>query len=243
MRDYIASLRLLLTHNPKRIFPALAEPLQALRDISRDPQFRWEISLHGNRSTSAIAVQRDYLRAVRELCDLDSSERKHLVADWETVLDDLETDFMRCRNRLDWPAKFALIREFQCQQNLGEDDPWLQSLDLEYHRLDRVEGLYYGLEEAGAMLGVPDANAVREAISEPPKTTRAYVRGKCIQKFSSAIISAQWDHVTLQGEKGPIRISLLDLFSPEQIARVAALIDAAQTPDDLNFLDASFLRD
>ena len=30
---------------------------------------------------------------------------------------------MRCRNRLDWVAKLALVREFQAAQNLAPDDP------------------------------------------------------------------------------------------------------------------------
>lgn len=140
---------------------------------------------------------------------------------------------MRCRDRLDWVAKLALIREFQATQHLNADDPWLQSLDLEYHRLDREHGLYYALEQAGSILGVPDEAAVRRAISEPPRTTRAYIRGRCIQKFSAAVISAQWDHITLQGANGPLKISLLDVFTQDQVTAFAKVVDAAKSPDDL----------
>jgi proteasome accessory factor A len=59
------------------------------------------------------------------------------------------------------------------------------------------------------------------------------VRGKCIQKFADDVISAQWDHITLQGSDGPIRISLLDLFAPEEILQYVRAVDAARTPDDL----------
>jgi hypothetical protein len=109
----------------------------------------------------------------------------------------------------------------------------LQSLDLEYHRLDRDEGLYYALEQAGQIQGVPEEGLVRRAISEPPRTTRAYVRGRCIQKFSQFVVSAQWDHVTLQGTNGPLKISLLNVFTPEELAAYAKVVDAAKTPDDL----------
>jgi hypothetical protein len=37
---------------------------------------------------------------------------EELVADWEAVLNDLESDYTRCRNRLDWVAKLQLVREF-----------------------------------------------------------------------------------------------------------------------------------
>jgi Pup amidohydrolase len=221
-----------LVRDPKRVFPKLADPLAALFGISRDRQFRWEITLEGDKPATALEVQRAYLRAVKEVCDLSQIEKAQLVADWESVLNDLETDYRRCRDRLDWVAKLALVREFQAAQNLSDDDPWLRSFDLEYHRLDFAEGLYYALEQSGAMRGVPSEAAVRDAIKYPP-FSRAYIRGKCIQKFATFVTSAQWDHITLQGSDGPIKISLLDLFAPEEIVRYAKTINTARSPDDL----------
>ncbi len=224
-----------LVRDPKRVLPKVADPLLALQEISRDVKFRWNVKLDGDVNTTALAIQRTYLQAVRELCDLSNVEKAQLVQEWETVLNDLETDYLRCRDRLDWVAKLALIREFQEAQNLSHDDPWLRSFDLEYHRLDFTEGLYYGLEQSGVMRGVPSEAAVRDAIKHPP-TSRAYVRGKCIQKFANYVTSAQWDHITLQGSTGPIKISLLDLFAPEEIVRYAKIINAARSPDDLRTL-------
>jgi proteasome accessory factor A len=71
---------------------------------------------------------------------------------------------------------------------------------------------------------------------EPPTTTRALVRGKCVQKFSAAVASAQWDHITLQADGEMIKISLLDLFAPEEISRYGSVIDGARTPEDLRAL-------
>ncbi|MEO6183112.1 MAG: proteasome accessory factor PafA2 family protein [Verrucomicrobiota bacterium] len=225
-----------LTRFPKRVYPILGDPLGALPAISRDPKFRWELILQNSQVSTAVEVQRKYLQAVRELCDLSDPAKANVVFDWETILDDLENDYTRCRNRLDWVAKLMLIREFQAAQNINDDDPWLRSLDLEYHRLSREEGLYYGLEQSGAFQNIPSEGAVRAAICGPPLTTRALIRGKCVQKFRNAILSAQWDHVTLKGKDGPIKISLLDLFSPTQISHYAQMIDRAQTPEDLREL-------
>lgn len=221
--------------DPKRPYPQLADPLAALPAVSRDPSRRWELMLDGQRPSTGLDVQRQYLNAVRAVCDLSPAGKAALVADWEAVLNDLETDFMRCRNRLDWVAKLGLVREFQAAQGLADDDPWLRSLDLEYHRLDPAEGLYYGLEQSGAMLGVPEEQTVRRAVTQPP-TTRATVRGKCIQKFAASVIAAQWDHITLQGREGPIKISLVDLFAPEDVLRYSRVVDAARSPDDLRIL-------
>ncbi|HZM03173.1 MAG TPA: proteasome accessory factor PafA2 family protein [Candidatus Saccharimonadales bacterium] len=222
-----------LAQNPKRSYPALADPLRALREISRDSKFHWEVALQENKCSNALAVQREYWQAVNELCDLHDPAKAAIVADWDNVLLDLEADPMRCRDRLDWVAKLVLIREFCESQNLSPNDPWLQSLDLEYHRLDRATGLYYALEQAGSILGAPTEAEVRRAIGEPPHTTRAYIRGRCIQKFAASVISAQWDHITLQGTHGPLKISLLDIFTPAEVAGYAKVVDAAHTPDDL----------
>ncbi len=222
-----------LARDPQRTWPQLAEPLEALPAISRDPKFRWEVLLAGKKHTTAISIQRTYLAAVKAVCDLSLPEKAALVADWERALEDLEADYMRCRNRLDWVAKLALVREFQASQNVPPDDPWLQSLDLEYHRLDLGEGLYYGLEQSGVMQGVPEENAVRRAVREPPHSTRALIRGKIVQKFPTAVESAQWDHITLQSGDELIKISLMDLFAPEDIARLGHAVEAARSPEDL----------
>lgn len=221
-----------LVRDPKRQFPKLADPLSALVSISRDQTFRWEVRLEGNKTATALEVQREYLEAVKQLCDLSSPDKAHVVSEWEQVLNDLSQDYLRCRDRLDWVAKLALVREFQAAQNMNEDDPCLRSFDLEYHRLDFHEGLYFALEQSGAMRGVPTEASVRDAIKHPP-FSRAYVRGKCIQKFATFVTSAQWDHITLQGSDGPIKISLLDLFAPDEIVRYAKVINAARSPDDL----------
>lgn len=224
-----------LVREPRRLLPLLDDPLGTLPAISHDPTFRWNLLLEGSKPSTAIEVQRRYLEAVKELCDL-TPERTRLVQDWETVLNDLEADYWRCRNRLDWVAKLGLVRDFQASQNIGDNDPWLQSLDLEYHRLDLKEGLYYGLEQSGAMIFRPDESAVEEAMHFPPQSTRAYIRGKCIHKFPGAVSSAQWDHITLEGSNGPIKLSLLDLFAPQEILHYGRRVDSARSPDDLRDL-------
>src|SRR5665213_1898735 len=145
-----------LARNPKRLYPKLADPLRALVEISRDPKFRWEVVLDGGITSNAVALQREYWDAVNDICDLRDPAKAAVSEAWGRTLNDLEADPMRCRDRLDWVAKLAMVREFQESQNLDDDDPWLRSLDLEYHRLDREAGLYYGLEQQGAMIGVPD---------------------------------------------------------------------------------------
>lgn len=221
-----------LSRDIKRAYPILADPLPALRSISRDPSFKWEVALQ-KRASTAIEIQRAYLKAVRELCDLSRPEFAEVANDWEQILNDLEANPLRCRDRLDWVAKRELIREFQAAQNIPDDSPWLRSLDLEYHRLDFTEGLYYALEQQGAMrVSVPEG-ASSHAMHNPPETTRAAIRGKCVQKFGQAVTSAQWDHIVVESAKGAVKISLLDLFDPAEVTRCIQAIDSASTPEAL----------
>lgn len=217
----------------ERSLPKLSAPLDSLRQISRDPSWihssgpRSEIALH------AIQVQREYLHAIQRERGTSAPERMALLEQWTRILDDLESDPMRCRDRLDWVAKYCLIREFQHAEDLADQDPWLRSLDLAYHQLDPEEGLYSGLEQIGQFQGVPPDSEVRTAMHHPPPDTRAAIRGGCIRKFPSAVLAAQWDHVILSCTDGPWKLSLLDLFATEKILRYHDLIERASTPDEL----------
>ncbi|HTI73045.1 MAG TPA: proteasome accessory factor PafA2 family protein, partial [Candidatus Limnocylindria bacterium] len=110
---------------------------------------------------------------------------------------------------------------------------------LAYSDLDLDEGLYSGLEATGMMRAVPDISSVTAATTEAPSTTRAAVRGRLIAKFGSQVTSAQWDHVTLSSSQGPVRISLMDLFAPAQIAAYLHVIEQASTVEALQELSIS----
>ena len=42
-----------------------------------------------------------------------------------------------------------MLENFREAEKLGWDDPWLKSLDLEYHNVDPQAGLYHGMVEEG----------------------------------------------------------------------------------------------
>src|ERR1051325_4436141 len=62
-----------LVRDPKRSFPKLADPLGALVSISRDPKFHWEVQLDGKQPSTALEIQRVYLAAVQDVCDLSQT--------------------------------------------------------------------------------------------------------------------------------------------------------------------------
>ncbi|MCK6500979.1 MAG: proteasome accessory factor PafA2 family protein, partial [Nitrospira sp.] len=224
-----------IARQPGAPWPVLDRPLHALRSISRDPQWRWEVTLKGGRPSTALEVQERFLDLARNHCDLANPERGELIEAWRTVLADLASDPRRCRDRLDWVAKRDLILEFQDSERLSPEDPWLRSLDLEYHLMDPSQGLFFGLEQAGMMRWVPEPALVEQAIHRPPTDTRAAIRGLCVSKFQAAILSAQWDHVTLATSDGPLRIDLNDLVSGPSVASMLRRLEEARSPDDLRF--------
>jgi proteasome accessory factor A len=71
----------------------------------------------------------------------------------------------------------------------------------------------------------------------PPSSTRAAVRGRCIEKFGSAVQAAQWDHILLRASKGTLKLDLCNLFDPRQIKQGLEIINNARTVDDLAQLE------
>ncbi len=128
----------------------IAQPVDANKSISRDQTYDWIIELKDGRKISAIDVQRIYLRAASRLGPPSNSqdvaaseeERAWILREWENVLNDLERDAMSARDRVDWAAKKFLLNALQEEEKLSWSDPWLQSIDLEYHNLDLDRGLY-----------------------------------------------------------------------------------------------------
>lgn len=226
-------LQALASGAPPNHLPRLADPVAALTVISRDRDWKWRVALADGRETTAVEVQRAYLNWVRKYAPAQDSEWGAVFEAWEEILDDLERDPMSTADRLDWSAKYRLIEQFRQSEKLAFDDPWLRSLDLAYHLLDRNEGLYYGLLESGALRLPYALKEISGYDLKPPLTTRAVLRGACIEKFGYAVESAQWDAVILKDKGIRVELDLSDVFSMEQIAQGRAAFASARSPADL----------
>jgi proteasome accessory factor A len=198
----------------------IAQPVDATKSISRDQTYDWIIELTDGRKISAIDVQRIYLAAARKSAQEPDVEAEWLLREWETVLNDLERDVLLCRDRVDWVAKKELLEALLREEELSWTDPWLQSIDLEYHNIVPDAGLYYELVRQGAMRQFVSEEEIKRAIFLPPGDTRAFFRGRSVARFNSRIKSIQWDEIVFAD--GPIsqRVSLLH---PNDNPRLAAL--------------------
>lgn len=211
----------------------LANPVDAAKSISRDPSYDWIIELSDGRKISAIDIQRLYLQAASKHCDRSSADTRWVLEEWETVLNDLHADPMRCLDRLDWVAKKFLLNSFREEEKLEWTDPWLQSIDLEYHNIDPVAGLYAEMLHSCSLQRFITEEAIKDAIYQPPTTTRAFFRGRSVAKFPAQIASIQWDEVVFTTSDGAKAVPLTSTFSDEALQALNARMQAAETVDDL----------
>jgi Pup amidohydrolase len=217
----------------------IAQPVDANKSISRDQTYDWIIELKDGRKISAIDVQRIYLRAASKLGPLSNSqdvaaseeERAWILREWENVLNDLERDVMSARDRVDWAAKKFLLDALQEEEKLSWSDPWLQSIDLEYHNLDLDRGLYYEVLRKGLMRRVTTEDEIKSAIFNPPETTRAFFRGRTVARFNDEISSIQWDEIVFTNGAYSCRVALPEAaMNP----RLDALNHAARNGKDFS---------
>ncbi len=157
------------------------EPVDVLRQISRDPTREWVVTLATGKSLSAIDVQELYLKASQDHCSGQDEETDWVLEQWESVLRDLRGDHTTLVGRVDWASKLWLLKTFKGEEHLEWEHPWLRSLDLEYHNLNPESGLFFGLQEEGKAPRVTTNTVVDLAMRNPPRNTRAFGRGELVK--------------------------------------------------------------
>jgi proteasome accessory factor A len=161
----------------------LLDAVQATRDISRDSSRRWLVELEDGRTIGALDVQWQlHALAARHLAGRDE-ETDWLLESWSYTLDALPNKPESLIGGVDWISKEFLLREFMAAENLTWHDPWLQSLDLEYHNINPARGLFFGLEPAKRIGEWNNLVRQKDATHTPPADTRAAGRARAVAAF------------------------------------------------------------
>jgi proteasome accessory factor A len=214
---------------------SLDNPVQGFRTISRDLTCRATVRLKDGRSATAVGLQREFLELAHRYYrdrELDTVTKDILVR-WEYVLDRLEQDPMTLSRELDWVIKKDLLESYMATHNLGWTDARISMIDLQYHDIRPGKGLYYKLEESDAVERIVADDEITKAIHDPPRDTRAYFRGMCLQRYSEDIVSASWDSVIFDLKEGPLKkIFMLEPLRGTE-AFVRQLLDESPTARDL----------
>jgi proteasome accessory factor A len=122
-----------------------------------------------------------------------------------------------------------LVDGYADRHGLQPGSAKLKAIDLQYHDLrdDRCLAARAGLETI-----VSQAD-VEWAMTNPPTTTRAYFRGRCLQKFPNEVVAANWDSLVFDVGRDPLR--RVPMMEPLRgtADHVGKLIDDSANASDL----------
>lgn len=211
----------------------LDDPVGAAREVSRDLSLARMLRLEGGRQLSALQMQWQYhewLGKYAEEAAIDWAPT--LLEEWGVVLADLERGPAAVADRLDWAAKLRLF-ERAVERGADWGDARLATMDLQYHDLRNDRGLYQRLLGHGAMRRLFSDADIKAAVSNPPDDTRAYFRGRCVEKFGADLVAANWDSMIFDDRKGQFqRVPMLDPLRGTR-HHVGRLLDEADDVDAL----------
>lgn len=218
---------------------SLASAVSAIRAISHDPSLQTTVELADGSRATALELQWEFLRMAQKYAEDVGLEScggpvgSDVLARWEQVLTDLETDPMRLDGQLDWVTKLALLDAYRTRDGLEWGDPKLALLDLQFHDGRPDRSLYEKLVRAGKIERLVDEAVVLEATTVPPATTRAYFRGECLARWPDAVVAANWDSIILDVGTDPLRrIPMMEPLRGTK-AFVGPLLDECVTPAEL----------
>ena len=218
----------------------LADPVAAVHTLSHDPSLQVTVPLSDGRELTAVQIQRAYLEAIRPHADAEDPETAQVIQTWGELLDLLEQDPMLAADRIEWVAKLKLLESYRARHGADWSDPRLFAIDLQFSDLRPGRGLFEKLRAAGAVRTLVTEQEVQQAVTAPPASTRAFLRGSLIREHRDAVPSAGWDVLTLATEETGARLRLADpLLGSAAWCSGHGVDPAADVPDLLAALRAA----
>ena len=210
----------------------LADPVTATWKVSHDLSLAEPVERSDGGTLSAIEAQWQYLEWAAKYAR--TADLPDVYADvlrvWEEVLTDLERDPRLLADRLDWAAKLWLLEGYRRRDDLDWEAPKMRLLDLQFHDVEPSRGLYHRLLAAGHVRRLFEDEEVERAVGEPPERTRAYFRGRCVAKFGTALVAANWDSLVFDtGEDALKRVPMMEPLRGTR-ERVGELLDRSESP-------------
>ncbi len=214
---------------------SLATPVPALRAVSHDPSLSITLDLAAGGTITALELQWEYLERARKYAQTRGLEcvgdavGTDVLARWESVLIGLETEPDSVADIVDWVAKRRLLEGYRERHGLEWGDARLAAIGLQYHDLrpDKCLAARAGLQS------LTDPDEVAAAVTNPPESTRAFFRGRCLQKWPESIVAANWDSLVFDVGGDPLRRVPMMEPSRGTAAHVGTLIDECDTAAEL----------
>ncbi len=176
---------------------ALADPVRTMHQISHCPDGPWLIELSDGRRWTAVELLEHFLMAAGQLDREEDRDTVWTCLAWEEVLRGLREETEALLGRVDWITKRHLLELFRTQEGVAWDDPWMESLDLEYHNLNEKRSLAGLIPQPSlAALGLPGLGD-HDPEQDAPRNTRAHARSQLMRRLAAGKISyvIDWDYV------------------------------------------------
>jgi proteasome accessory factor A len=208
------------------------DPVSAMHQVSHDLTLRKPLQLHGGTTMTALEIQYDLLEQAEKYTAKRGFDNvggevvgKQILSTWGEVLAGLESDPDSVASMVDWVAKRRILEGFRERHGCRWDDNRLRALDLQYHDMRPTKCL---AAKAGLTKLVAESDAER-AMTHPPEDTRAYFRGRCLQKFAEHVVAANWDSIVFDVGDDPLR--RVPMMEPTRgtAFHVGSLLDESDT--------------
>jgi proteasome accessory factor A len=215
--------------------PALAQPVRALHDVSHDLTCTEVVELKDGRRATPVQLQWHYHEQAQKYVETREAPdwAPDVVARWEQMLSAIEDDPMSLDGVVDWVTKLRILQRYIDRDGLDWDADKLKLVDVQYHDVRQDKGLYNRFAAKGKMQRLLDEAEIRRAMTRPPEDTRAYFRGRCLEKFRDQVAAAGWDSIIFDvGRETLQRVPMMD---PARGGRAMTehLIDSCDTAAEL----------
>jgi proteasome accessory factor A len=178
----------------------LRDAVLATRQISHVGTGRGAVQLEDGRTRDALDLQHEFLDHTQRHLGGRDDETDWILENWCSTLQALGGNHEALIGAVDWISKKWLLEQFRESEHLEWSDPWLASLDLEYHHIDPAHGLFFALDPAPHIRAYNDAARAAHATRTPPADTRAHGRGRAVagfQKHPQTYI-IEWDTISIE---------------------------------------------
>ncbi len=182
---------------------SLRDAVQSTRDISRDQTQRWLVELENGDTIGSLDLQWKFCELAGKHLAGSSEEADWILESWRFTLDALPSRPEALLGGVDWITKKWLLETFMKAEDIGWDDPWLQSLDLEYHDIDPEKGLFFGVKGAQRIADWNQSVSQLDAMRVPPQDTRAAGRARAVAWFQEnrdRPYVINWDSIAVENE-------------------------------------------
>ncbi|WP_345474484.1 Pup--protein ligase [Glutamicibacter ectropisis] len=188
----------------------LENPIRSIRQISHDFNGQTVVRLMGGDEPTALQIQWILFESVKEFVARHGAHHDHVervLELWERTLRAIETEnYSLIDQDIDWAIKHKLLHGYAQKNSLPLSSPRLAQLNLTYHDIDPARGLFHVLKRRGLASSVVSDADIRQAVNNPPATTRAAIRSKFIRaaRANGRRYSADWVHMKYEDEPGGI---------------------------------------